>query len=51
MINNIGDINGKTEEGKLLIAAIGRLMCIEKYTNKTPEDIIELLNEITKDFD
>lgn len=43
-------LNTETEEGKLLIAAVGLLMTTEGRTDKTPEDIVDELKQITGKF-
>jgi hypothetical protein len=47
-IKNPNDINTETAEGKLLLMAIGRLMTTKKYEHKTPEEIIDMLKEVSK---
>jgi hypothetical protein len=44
-IHGVDDI-AETLEGKLLLAAIGKLMCQPNYSSKTSEQIIEILNKI-----
>lgn len=39
MIMNVGEINTKTEEGKLLLSALA-IITTEVRTNKTPEQVI-----------
>lgn len=51
MITNLKQINATTEEGRLLVAAIGKLhaKCCQ---DKTPEEILLNLNELAdKIFD
>ncbi len=45
MINDLDDINYKTEEGKLLMAAIAKLTT-ESQTDKTPYEVIGQLNDL-----
>ena len=49
-IKTINDINRNNPEGDILIAAIGQLSTKEGYTDKTPEQILKELNNITKRF-
>ena len=44
LINDLNDINDKTECGKLLMMAIARLTC-RVDTNKTPYEVISMLNK------
>jgi len=44
-IKTLGDIDYKTNpEGRLLFAALAKLTCTI-YSNKTPDEVIEILNE------
>ncbi len=47
-IKNLKDISLKTAEGKLLLHAIGLIMTHPTYSSKTPEEIIQSLNRISK---
>ena len=44
-METITDINTKTEEGKLLLAAIAKITT-ESQTDKTPDDVMEQLNKL-----
>jgi len=43
------DINLTTKEGKLLIAAIGRLSTTREYQNRSPDEIVAELIQVTKE--
>ena len=45
MITDINQINTKIEEGKILLAAIAKIIT-ESQTDKTPHQILEQLNEL-----
>ena len=44
-METITDINTKTEEGKLLLAAIAKITT-ESQTDKTPDEVMEQLNKL-----
>jgi hypothetical protein len=44
MATCFNSINSDTKEGKLLLTAIGLIMTFPGYTDKTPEQIIKMLN-------
>lgn len=44
-ITDINHINTKSEEGKMLLAAIGKITG-EYQTDKTPWEVLEQLNEL-----
>ena len=45
MINDLRQIKTDTDEGKLLMACLA-IITTELHTNKTPNEVIELLNEL-----
>jgi len=47
MITELEQINTKTEEGKMLLAAIAKITT-ESQTDKTPYEVIEQLNKLKK---
>jgi hypothetical protein len=46
-INDIGDINNRIEEGRLLLAALA-IITTECRTNKTPEMVISEINNLSE---
>ena len=51
VINSIRNIDGSTQEGKLLILAIGRLMSVDGYGDKGPDQILAMLSGIAAKID
>lgn len=45
MITNLNQINTKTEEGKMLLAAIAKITT-ESQTDKTHYEVLEQLNKL-----
>jgi hypothetical protein len=45
MITEINQINTKTEEGKMLMAALAKITT-ESQTDKTPYEVLEQLNKL-----
>ena len=43
----IREIDTSSWEGKLLITAIARLSCEGRYTSMMPDEILEILNQVT----
>ena len=43
MITDLGQIDTKTDEGKLLMAALC-ILTTNNYTDKTPDEVIAILN-------
>jgi hypothetical protein len=50
MIKSINDINRDSEDGELLFAAIVKITT-ESQTDKTPDEVIQQLNELALDID
>lgn len=48
-IKNISDINVQTEEGELLLIAVGAFMAIPGFSGKTQEEVLEMLYSIKKE--
>ena len=47
MISTLQEINYQTDEGQLLMAALA-IITTELRTNKTPDEVIKELNELSK---
>ena len=47
-INSLSDINTKTAEGRLLMASLVKLTT-ENHTDKTPDEVIGILNKLVKE--
>ena len=45
IITDLNQINTKTEEGKMLLAAIAKITT-ESQTDKTPNDVLNQLNKL-----
>lgn len=43
----IREIDTSSWEGKLLIMAIARISCEGRYTSMAPDEILEILNQVT----
>jgi len=50
MITELEQINTKTEEGKMLLAALAKITT-ESETDKTPYEVIEQLNKLKDKMD
>jgi hypothetical protein len=46
-IKELNEINTEIDEGKLLIMALSKLTCTI-YHDKTPNEVIEILNDMSK---
>lgn len=49
MITTVNQINTETPEGKLLLAALAKITT-ESQTDKTPDQVIEQLNTLSKEM-
>jgi len=49
MITDISQINTKTDEGKMLIAALAKIST-ESQTDKTPYEIIKQVNDLVSEM-
>ena len=49
MITDIKNVNTKTDEGKLLVAAIAKITT-ESQRDKMPNEVLDQLNELAKEI-
>ena len=48
-LKSIEDIDTTTDEGAVLLMAIGVITSSAGYTDKTPDEVLKVLNKMTED--